>query len=100
MTNDELKEMLMRQGDHLNSDLKGIRASLSSIDATLVKQETQLTEHIRRTNLLETYVQERTKSQDGELALIHRHITKVQVVGWLTLVVTPLALAIYRAFFK
>ena len=46
---DDIKKSL----GSISSDLKEINKNIREIDLTLVKQEQQLAEHIRRTNLLE-----------------------------------------------
>lgn len=43
--------------DEIKNDIKEINSSISTIDKTLIKQESQLAEHIRRTNILEDKIE-------------------------------------------
>lgn len=70
--------------DEIKNNIKEINSSMREIDKTLVKQEAQLAEHIRRTNLLESKIEPVEKH-------IHMVNGALKLLGILSIVVGIIA---------
>ena len=82
--------------DRLEEKLDKIVDKMGSIDTTLAGQHVQLTDHIRRTELLENKMEGHEAEQAKALAGIHTHVTTVKVFGWLLVTGVPIALGIWK----
>lgn len=79
----EVMDMLLRLDERLDS-----------VDKTLVRQEIQLAEHIRRTELLEHATSRLEEDIYHELQPLKEHVARVGVIGKLSLWLVPLCITI------
>ena len=106
MDTKDLKDLF----EKLDSHHRDLTDKINAVDKTLVKQHEQLTYHIKRTDLLEAEVRDRTmanfnaiKSIKADTKPIHTHVDRVQfffkMVKWvgLPLIFTGIGL-ILRAY--
>lgn len=70
-------DKLGRDIDKINTKLDKLVDHQHSIDKTLVKQEANISEHIRRTDLLEKKVEK----MDGEYQPVSRYVNGMKFVG-------------------
>lgn len=87
-----MKEILAR----IEQKVEKIDDHLASMDKTLVKQEANLEEHMRRTELLE----EQHKHFETELEPINAHVNQVKGVIKLLAFIVPIIATIVTAYFK
>ncbi|MEY2701511.1 MAG: hypothetical protein RLY43_131 [Bacteroidota bacterium] len=86
----------------LESKIDKLDERLDGIDKTLIRQEGHLSEHIRRTGLLET----QTERLFDEIKPIKKHVTQVEgvikFVGFLSIVVGLLSglIAVIKVLFQ
>lgn len=63
--------------DKIETSIAKLDERLDKIDVVLVRNTATLEEHIRRTDILETYVQDRDEKVDAELVPIRNHVNAV-----------------------
>ena len=87
MSTEEIIKLILEKVNKLDDHL-------DSVDKTLIKQEANLAEHMRRTDLLETQV----KSIQDEIVEIQKPITVAigigKIIGWISVAVGIVATVI------
>lgn len=91
----ELIDRISNEIDKVNNKLDQIIDKQYSIDKTLVKQEASLSEHIRRTDLLEKKIE----MTDNDLRPVIRHVNGMKFLGK-SLVVLSLIIGIILGMVK
>lgn len=82
--------------ERLDSKLDKLDDRLDALDKTSVKQELNLAEHMRRTELLEA----QHDNFQNELSPIKSHVDQVKTVIKITAFIIPLTVSIVLAYFK
>lgn len=91
-----MKEMLV----HVARQLEKLDEKLDTVDRTLVKQEENLREHMRRTEILEKQHIGLQVEMQNELKPIRKHVTQVKSVIKFVLAIIPILLTIGGVVYK
>lgn len=91
-----MKELLQ----HAIAQLDKLDSKLDSVDKTLVKQEENLREHMRRTELLESQHERLEQQVHSELEPVKAHIQQVKGVTKFLVAAIPIVAAILGALYK
>ena len=79
------------------NQLDKLDSRLDSVDKTLVKQEENLKEHMRRTDLLEKQHNSMQKNIHEELEPIKNHVNQVKGISKFAVILIPIALLLIKA---
>lgn len=82
------------------SQLDKLDERLDSVDKTLIRQEENLREHMRRTDLLEKQHESLQKNMHDELNPIKSHIQQVKGMSKIILIAIPLLASLIGAVYK
>lgn len=81
---DKLEGMIIKLDDRIDN-----------VDKTLVRNTVSLEEHVKRTDMLESYVKERVSYVNGEFEPIKKHVNQVtygvRAIFWFCSVVASIA---------
>ena len=91
-----MKELL----SHVINQLDKLDEKLDSVDKTLVKQEENLREHMRRTDLLEKQHNDLHDNIHDELEPIKSHVQQVKGITKFIVTAVPIIIAIAGAIYK
>lgn len=70
----DIMSLILAKLDKMDDKIDKIEDNLHNVDKTLVKQEANLQEHMRRTDLLE--------ASQNDLRDVVKPLTKIYTVGW------------------
>lgn len=91
-----MKEIL----DRIEAKVDKLDDRLDLVDITLVKQEANLKEHMRRTHLLEGKVEHIETEIQKELEPVKKHVNQVKIVAKIIGIIIPAIATIIIAYWK
>jgi archaellum component FlaC len=91
-----MKDLLNRVADNLDK----LDDKLDGIDKTLVKQEENLREHMRRTEILESQHRDLKIEIHDEIKPIKSHVEQVKGISKFLIVIIPIIAIISGAIYK
>ena len=86
--------------DRVIHQLDKLNEKLDCVDKTLVKQEENLREHMRRTHILEKQHESLRSEMHEELQPIKSHISQLKGITKFVLAAIPLLAALAGVFYK
>lgn len=92
--------LILSQLSKLGTKIESVDDKLDSVDKTLVKQEENLKEHMRRTDLLEKQHKELDNHVRQEIEPVKKHINQVTGVFKFISIAVPIILTIAGIIYK